>query len=771
MSLVCNLKEAKRFLNMLSVSPDDTSFQFTLIHEIPDKDGNKKIIQQKGKLSAIEDTLCDLNERKYGIYVTVNQTKSVKRTAADITLCRAVWHDDDGGATIPELEPSITVETSPGKYHRYWLIEGGTTDFDTWKAFMKRFAVKYNSDKSATDLARVMRLPGFYHQKAEPHEVHIIGNVTTSNVKRYTFEEILCMAPEATPPHLGVDDSESDTDEFSLAKAIANITSGNDYHESLNGIAMSYVNRGYSNVDTIATLSSLMCLAPDKGTPRWQARYTDIKRTVITAREKIEREYEDDCDVSENYVIRSEYDSIQITLPPGNMGKLTCAVNSMMRYPSIELSIQGALHAVNTFAGNYYTFDGVPNHRKTVILARQGRGKNTISRFMNKAVHGMISLHPNAALFINYIGSPDFTSAKNIHLELQEWGSRSIITPEAGHAKATQAGDLARLIAYENQLLSSPPGDLINPVKQNTSRGDTRPRKLSAVCVSLIQESVPDNYAILLAGGLQYSDGTISRTNFVFVSDEEEEINTQYNQALDNELLELLYTIADMNATKGDVTHKSVYPDMYEVECVPEAVALFNKLEREYLLKKNKAKDNPVEEAVYTRKIVKIKATSRLLAVADNPIRPKITLEHAEWAIHHQDIIDSELLQQVDRGVLATAQERYIERFAQCVQQIQKDIKANAKATYQGNYDINTNIASKTFLTHIIKFKVGKKHHKDLLSSSALKYRRENDIVPEILSMLENAGVISLLEKESKWTRKNKGRPKTEYRVHIRNKV
>jgi hypothetical protein len=90
----------------------------------------------------------------------------------------------------------MIVETSPGHFHRYWLVDGdwpadeqGRIDF---AAVMERMVESYGSDKNAKDLCRVMRVPGFLHRKTEKH--HLVRMVEASG-GRYSRAEIIAAFP------------------------------------------------------------------------------------------------------------------------------------------------------------------------------------------------------------------------------------------------------------------------------------------------------------------------------------------------------------------------------------------------------------------------------------------------------------------------------------------------------------------------------------------------------------------------------------------------
>jgi hypothetical protein len=154
---------ARRFLQALGTGPwcfqwfDDT------------KQEKVRPGHETAEFDYIEPRLKRLNEKGAGIYVTVNRTDRRGRKAENIVEVRALFVDLDGAPLEPVLEaptkPHIVVESSPGRYHAYWKVE----DFplDRFTPAQKALAKRFDGDKAVHDLPRVMRLPGFYHRKAE----------------------------------------------------------------------------------------------------------------------------------------------------------------------------------------------------------------------------------------------------------------------------------------------------------------------------------------------------------------------------------------------------------------------------------------------------------------------------------------------------------------------------------------------------------------------------------------------------------------------------
>lgn len=115
-------------------------------------------------------TLSALNQQGAGVFVMVNQGDLKGRKEANVQKVRALFVDLDGAPLEPVLEcgvpPQIIVDSSPGRWHAYWNVSDCA--LENFKPLQQKLAAKFGADPSASDLPRVMRLPGFYHRKGEP---------------------------------------------------------------------------------------------------------------------------------------------------------------------------------------------------------------------------------------------------------------------------------------------------------------------------------------------------------------------------------------------------------------------------------------------------------------------------------------------------------------------------------------------------------------------------------------------------------------------------
>ncbi len=187
--LAPDLKMAMRFLDLLGPGEDFT-FQ-TLADRKVDRHhaataGYKPLVLQyvlHGSFSSHATELTHLNQLGAGVFVMVNEgdgrrdeRRKTCRTESNVIRVRALFVDLDGSPLEPVLKhaipPQIVVETSPSRWHAYWTVEG--CKLENFKTAQQKLIAQFHSDPQVCDLPRVMRVPGFYHQKAEPYMTRLI---------------------------------------------------------------------------------------------------------------------------------------------------------------------------------------------------------------------------------------------------------------------------------------------------------------------------------------------------------------------------------------------------------------------------------------------------------------------------------------------------------------------------------------------------------------------------------------------------------------------
>ncbi len=147
-----------------------------------------------GTFTQHRDTLARLNREGAGVFITVARTDGQGRKKENVTGVRAVFADFDG-APLPDewpLEPHLIIESSPERWHVYWLVAPGFP-LDLFEPVQKAISARFGSDPAVCDLPRVMRLPGFIHRKGEPFLTRIARD--WSNEPRYLPDDILRAFP------------------------------------------------------------------------------------------------------------------------------------------------------------------------------------------------------------------------------------------------------------------------------------------------------------------------------------------------------------------------------------------------------------------------------------------------------------------------------------------------------------------------------------------------------------------------------------------------
>jgi hypothetical protein len=188
------LAEAERFLTALDAEAESWCFQ---TFDDSGKRGDLARVMH-GDIADLFDTLDELNRRGAGVFVAVNEVEpGAPRTAPNVRRVRAVFADFDPPKTaappaLYPLAPVLEVESSPGKRHVYWTVDG--LELDLFEPQQRGIAAALGSDPAVIDPPRVMRLPGFRHQK-DPTRPHLVRIVATDERLPYKPEDLAAAFP------------------------------------------------------------------------------------------------------------------------------------------------------------------------------------------------------------------------------------------------------------------------------------------------------------------------------------------------------------------------------------------------------------------------------------------------------------------------------------------------------------------------------------------------------------------------------------------------
>lgn len=191
-----NIAAAKEFLNAL-----DPTNQYTFqVFDDTEEKRSSVAANFSGTFENVAQQLVALNSQKLGVFVTVNRTDMRGRKTENVVALRALFIDVDG-KPIPEsmpvdAQPSMMTIRSADRWHAYWLLKEGEP-LSEFERAQEHLRIYYNSDPKVFDLPRVMRIPGFIHNKGEPREV-VLGPCDPN--LRYTIAEVLAAHPIPEQP-------------------------------------------------------------------------------------------------------------------------------------------------------------------------------------------------------------------------------------------------------------------------------------------------------------------------------------------------------------------------------------------------------------------------------------------------------------------------------------------------------------------------------------------------------------------------------------------
>ena len=192
---------------------------------INDRNKGEQGMNLHGSYMTVRNQLESYNALGYGIFINVNaMNPEGPKTLENVNHIRAHVVDLDDVLTAQDsyqraissnMPPHFAVQSSEGKYHLYWLVEP-YKDNDFYRTQQRKLVQLYNSDPHVTDATRVLRVPGFYHNKNNPQLTvcwsiyngprytaqQIADNLATVNIVEHVGKRKPLGAPELAAPSL-----------------------------------------------------------------------------------------------------------------------------------------------------------------------------------------------------------------------------------------------------------------------------------------------------------------------------------------------------------------------------------------------------------------------------------------------------------------------------------------------------------------------------------------------------------------------------------------
>jgi hypothetical protein len=240
----------------------------------------QRILPAKTIASApFQSWLAEQNLSGADIFIGMNPVRegSRNRTKEQIREIRHAYLDldEEAGASLQAIRisgdvppPNFILDTSPGKHQVVWHVEG--LDTNQAEMLLRALASQYGGDPAATDVSRLLRLPGFSNRKYKENFVVRVLHETDHiyHLQDFRIQE---NAPESSRP-------------FGDSQRSVRVMSSS--HRSQSEADWAYAKRALARGDDTEQIIQRIAdyRADDKADPYYYARLTVIKAQLSHSR-------------------------------------------------------------------------------------------------------------------------------------------------------------------------------------------------------------------------------------------------------------------------------------------------------------------------------------------------------------------------------------------------------------------------------------------------------------------------------------------------------
>lgn len=229
---------------------------------------------------AFQDWLRERNESGADIFLGMNPLRhnSCARTKECILEIRHVYLDldEDGPASLRAIRttgdvpvPNFVLDTSPEKNQVVWRVEG--LDNQQAEVLLRLLASQFRGDPAATDISRVLRMPGFRNWKY--NERFLVRTIQETDQIYHLRDFVVHEDSPDRTRHLN-----------EMERPARNMPSG---HRSQSEADWAYAKRALARGDAPQEIVRRIAdyRAQDKADPRYYAQHTVAKAQFETQRE------------------------------------------------------------------------------------------------------------------------------------------------------------------------------------------------------------------------------------------------------------------------------------------------------------------------------------------------------------------------------------------------------------------------------------------------------------------------------------------------------
>lgn len=317
--------------------------------------------------------------------------------------------------------------------------------------------------------------------------------------------------------------------------------------------------------------------------------------------------------------------SNELSWPPGMVGELAKWFYSISPRPVREVSIVSALGVVAGVYGRAFNINGSGLNLYIVLVARSGIGKEAMHSSISKLIHIMLNTAPAFSEFVDF---SDFASGpalvKSISSKTSfvnvagEWG-RKLRKMSDDHSE----GPMSSLrTVMTNLYQKSSAGTIVGGIGYSDKDKDIK--SVNGVAYSMIGETTPETFYESLTNTMM-QDGFMSR----FIVVEHTGKRPDLNPSTDAPIPQNVYSALINSAERALSCPPNAF---WDVAMSSDAKDMMDDFDTHCTKEINGTEDESWRQ-MWNRGHLKALKVAGLLAVADNPMTPIVTQQHADWAL------------------------------------------------------------------------------------------------------------------------------------------
>ena len=321
----------------------------------------------------------------------------------------------------------------------------------------------------------------------------------------------------------------------------------------------------------------------------------------------------------------------ELQWPPGLAGRLAWYIFNISQRPVREVSIAAALALLAGVCGRAFTVNGTGLNQYWIVVARSAVGKEAIG----DGITALIDLVEDVHGAKNLVAQVDFASGQALHKEILMRPSFVQVAGEFGRKLKLMAkdqdGPYQTLRTVMTKAYSkSGPGQWMEGMSYSNNENNLPAAKGHAY--SFIGETTPGSFSQGLSSGMM-EDGFLSRFNIMPYEGERPAANIDTTAELEPDelsgwrdlVVRVMPYVQPMSAParidvsmNRDAEERLCKRGRFDLECDEEIRRLG---------------DDESQRQMWNRAHLKALRIAAVLAAADNPVLPMMTLAHAVWAI------------------------------------------------------------------------------------------------------------------------------------------